>query len=112
MKLTITTILLLPLAALAADCGHKYLGKPDSTKLTRFWKDRESMCNCIGSQPGNFCSVTTRFFSFTAWGKHPTEKLCWDATEDIIKQCIAGGEFLFRGGEDESLRANYGDRVG
>lgn len=97
MNLTIATILLLPLSALAADCSHKNIGKPDSTTLSQFWKARETMCNCIGSQPGNFCSVITRFYSFAAWGVHPTERLCWDATKDIIKQCIANGEFLFRG---------------
>ena len=42
MNLTIATILLLPLSALAADCSHKYLGKPDSTTLSRFWTDRDS----------------------------------------------------------------------
>ena len=96
MKLTISTVLLLPLSALAADCGHKFMGNPDSTALGRFWTTRETMCNCIASQTG-YCKAEDAFFVFAAWGQLPSEQLCWDATGDIINQCIANGEFLFRG---------------
>ena len=96
MKLTISTVLLLPLSALAADCGHKFMGKPDEAALGRYtyWRSRETMCKCIGTQTG-YCALTTKFYVFAAWGQLPSEQLCWDATENIINQCIENGEFLF-----------------
>ena len=96
MKLTISTVLLLPLSAFAADCGQEFMGKPDSEALGRFWTSRESMCNCIGAGTG-YCGITSAFYVFAAWGQLPSEQLCWDATGDIINQCIANGEFLFLG---------------
>lgn len=95
MKVTISTVLLLPLSTLAAECGHKFMGKPDSTVLGWFWRSRETMCNCISSQIG-YCGIDiSSFHVFAAWGQLPSEQLCWDATGDIINQCIANGEFLF-----------------
>ncbi|KIM38121.1 hypothetical protein M413DRAFT_447899 [Hebeloma cylindrosporum] len=97
MKLTISTLLLLPFSALAAECGHKFMGKPDPQTLGRFWTSRESVCNCIATQTG-YCSGDISFLTIAVWGKLPSEQLCWDATADIINQCIANGEFLFRWG--------------
>ena len=98
MKLTISTVLLLPLSALAADCGNKFMGIPDESELGQYtYGDaRKKVCSCIGTQPG-FCSLTTAFYEFAIWGHHPSEQLCNDATANIINQCIGNGEFLFLG---------------
>lgn len=99
MKLSsIFTITLASTASVfAANCGNKWMGVPDSTTLQRFWNARSATCNCIATQPGNFCgSLNNQFLAFAIWGIRPSTQLCWDGFENTINQCIANGkEALF-----------------
>ncbi|KAJ4153018.1 hypothetical protein LMH87_009530 [Akanthomyces muscarius] len=78
--------------ASAAECGNKWMGVPDSTTLQRFWNARSATCNCIATQPGNYCgNLNNQFLAFAIWGTRPTTQICWDGFENIINQCIKQG---------------------
>jgi hypothetical protein len=70
-------------ATYAADCAGAKWGKPD---MALFWTAREVAC--MGSNKSyNDARVQ---ISFNGAGT-PDAQLCWDATENILNQCITEG---------------------
>lgn len=89
------TLLSLSVSTLAADCGNSWLGNPSSGLMGQFWRSREALCQCIGRGGSNAsCRVTNSLYRFEIFDDRPSTQLCWDATENILNQCIKNGEFL------------------
>ncbi|KAJ6447136.1 60S ribosomal protein L19 precursor [Purpureocillium lavendulum] len=102
MKLTsLSAFAALVASALAADCTGNFLGSP-TTDL--YWEVRTRMCDQNAPfacpyqqdcQQGAQAKFDTFTFSVQLIRKNTDGvkgfKDCWDATEDIINQCIASG---------------------
>lgn len=91
MKTTIILSSILALSAavpaLAADCAGANWGKPN---MDVYWSVREVVCKCYGSGKSN-CNYNDQRLSISFSGSKPSQQQCWDATENIINQCIGSG---------------------
>ncbi|KAM0226766.1 hypothetical protein ACHAPO_012100 [Fusarium lateritium] len=105
MKLiSLSALVLFANGALAADCiGSKQSGGISDKHQQAYWEAREKMCSnsdCALQQPcTTYASRTAGFISTTLnvvlkrqnTASKPGFKDCWDATENIIQQCMRGG---------------------
>ncbi|RGP70197.1 hypothetical protein FSPOR_4097 [Fusarium sporotrichioides] len=102
--ISLSTLALFINATLAADCfGSKQSGGISSKHEQAYWEARDKMCSnsdCALQQPcTTYASRTAGFISTTLnvelkrknTASKPGFKDCWDATENIINQCIRGG---------------------
>lgn len=88
-----SALLALP-AVLAAECGNTQWGKPNNAIMTEFWRSREAICYCVkGGGSASACRINNSLATIEWWGNQPSEKLCWDATENIFNECTKNGEF-------------------
>lgn len=87
MRFSATAALVAALSSvsvMAADCAGANWGKPD---MALYWTAREVACN--GNKQYSDARVS---ISYT--GSAPSAQVCWDGTENILKQCIANGKLL------------------
>ncbi|CAG1962934.1 unnamed protein product [Fusarium graminearum] len=101
---TLSTLAFFLNGALAADCiGTKQRNGISDKHMEAYWEVREKMCSnsdCASQQPcTTYASRTGGFITITLNAELKRKntaskqgyKDCWDATENIIQQCMKNG---------------------
>lgn len=92
MKFLTLTLLALP-TVLAADCGP-WRGNPSRDFMAGAWNLRSRLCNCINFGGSNSeCKMEVSDIRLEILNAKPSVQLCWDATENILTQCVQNGRW-------------------
>ncbi|EKJ69751.1 hypothetical protein FPSE_10067 [Fusarium pseudograminearum CS3096] len=107
MQLTVLSTVFFIVSALAADCSGNSNSRLEEFKEA-YWSAREKMCSNSDCTYQAACTISTQKSVGSSWAKTTVVaelkrkntggkkgfKDCWDATEDIINQCVIGNHQL------------------